>query len=251
MVTVLVAVVGGAGCVFDASGLEPQPTEQRLDGTSSQEDLQQVDGHGPGAEGQLVLREIGVDAPAHDRSVDAPSKDTTPPDKHVPLKDSEPDAASYAWKTGPWSSCSKTCGGGTQTRSVWCERNNGTKVADSYCTGTSPATSQACNTQPCCSTAPCCKNPCCGDPLQNKMVCDGKEKVQWTQWGQNMGNAADQASCMLKCVSWAKSQNYKQWCCRLYEDSSPGTNWVCRVYQSGSMSTLNSSINYSGLGHCP
>ncbi len=214
LVVILLLVAGGAGCVFDASGFEIQPAEEKLDGSSSREHLQQVDGRGTGTEGQ-------------------------------------PDAASYAWKTGPWSSCSKTCGGGTQSRSVWCERDNGTKVADSYCTGTVPATSQVCNTQPCCSTAPCCKNPCCGDPLQNKMVCDGKEKVQWTTWGQNKGDAADRASCVQKCVSWAKSQGYKLWCCRLYEDSSPGTNWVCRVYQSGSMSTLNSSVNYSGLGHCP
>lgn len=242
VVTLLVAA-GGAGCVFDASGLE----WLGVDGGVT-DDLRGRDV--AGGEDDLPL--VDSDGPGTDRSVDAPFKDTNPPDKHVvQVKDSEPDAASYAWKTGPWSSCSKPCGGGTQTRNNWCERNNGTKVADSYCTGTVPVTSQVCNTQPCCSAAPCCKNPCCGDPLQNKMVCDGNEKVQWTTWGKNMGDAADRASCAQKCVSWAKSQGYKQWCCRLYEDSSPGTNWVCRVYQSGSMSTLNSSVNYSGLGHCP
>ncbi len=56
---------------------------------------------------------------------------------------------SYSWKTGSWSSCSVDCGGGTQTRDVWCERSDGTRVSDSYCSGTKPATSRSCNTQSC------------------------------------------------------------------------------------------------------
>ena len=58
-------------------------------------------------------------------------------------------ACTYSWKTGNWSKCSVSCGGGTQTRSVWCERSDGTTVADSNCTGTKPATSQSCNKQSC------------------------------------------------------------------------------------------------------
>lgn len=59
---------------------------------------------------------------------------------------------SYSWSTGSWGTCSKTCGTGTQTRTVQCKRNDGQIVLDSLCTkyvGTKPATSQNCNTQSC------------------------------------------------------------------------------------------------------
>jgi hypothetical protein len=60
-------------------------------------------------------------------------------------------SCSYAWSTGAWSSCPYLCGGGTQTRSTTCLRNDGTTVADSYCSGagTKPSTSQTCNTNSC------------------------------------------------------------------------------------------------------
>ena len=59
---------------------------------------------------------------------------------------------SYSWNTGAWGNCSKTCGTGTQTRTVQCKRNDGQIVLDSLCTkyvGAKPATSQNCNTQTC------------------------------------------------------------------------------------------------------
>ncbi len=57
----------------------------------------------------------------------------------------------YTWSTGAWSSCSKTCGGGTQTRAVSC-KNGGTAVADSFCSASKPAPSQSCNTSTCQAT---------------------------------------------------------------------------------------------------
>ena len=55
----------------------------------------------------------------------------------------------YSWITGSWGTCSKSCGGGSQSRSVYCKANPGSKVLDSYCKTTKPITSQSCNTQKC------------------------------------------------------------------------------------------------------
>jgi hypothetical protein len=56
---------------------------------------------------------------------------------------------SYSWKTGNWGNCTQTCGGGTQSRSVYCYRADGFTVNDSLCSGTKPNSSQICNTHSC------------------------------------------------------------------------------------------------------
>lgn len=58
-------------------------------------------------------------------------------------------AATYDWNTGGYGTCSATCGGGTQTRTVVCQDNSGNVVDDSYCTEAKPAVSQDCGTQLC------------------------------------------------------------------------------------------------------
>ena len=45
--------------------------------------------------------------------------------------------------------CSATCGGGTQMRTVYCKSSGGGQVAESYCNGAKPVTSQTCNTAVC------------------------------------------------------------------------------------------------------
>lgn len=63
-------------------------------------------------------------------------------------------SSSYAWNAGPWGECSLTCGGGTRSRSVICQMNNGTTVSDSSCSaGSKPVSSQACNVDSCGSTS--------------------------------------------------------------------------------------------------
>ena len=52
--------------------------------------------------------------------------------------------SSGSWSTSSWSGCSASCGGGTQTRSVWCSYDN--------CTGGRPSSSRSCNTQSCCDS---------------------------------------------------------------------------------------------------
>ncbi len=57
----------------------------------------------------------------------------------------------YNWITGSWSACSAPCGGGIQTRTVTCRRNDGLTKHDIFCNdlGSKPAVQQGCNTQAC------------------------------------------------------------------------------------------------------
>ncbi|XP_077987002.1 cubilin-like [Glandiceps talaboti] len=57
----------------------------------------------------------------------------------------------FAWSPGAWSSCSVTCDGGVQTRTVQCLNSQSSEVAptESLCAGTKPPVSQVCNTQTC------------------------------------------------------------------------------------------------------
>lgn len=67
----------------------------------------------------------------------------------------------FGWKSSAWTACSKPCDGGTQTRDVWCERDDGKHVADTLCAAPKPETSQGCNTSPCCSPS-CVSHDACG-----------------------------------------------------------------------------------------
>ncbi|XRB04552.1 TNFR-Cys domain-containing protein [Pycnococcus provasolii] len=75
-----------------------------------------------------------------------------PPPPPPPSPPSPPPPVTYSYTTGSWSSCSASCGGGTQTRSVACKRSDGQSVSDSYCSESLPSTSQSCNTQACATT---------------------------------------------------------------------------------------------------
>ena len=58
----------------------------------------------------------------------------------------------FSWEAGAWSSCSASCGGGTQTRDVKCRRSDGQYFSDAVgarFAGEKPAAGQPCNTQAC------------------------------------------------------------------------------------------------------
>lgn len=93
----------------------------------------------------------------------------------------------YSWVVGVYSSCSRSCGTGTQTRTVVCNRHDGLTVADSFCGGSKPVTSLACNTHSCFS---------CGSLINSKR-CDSSNEFPGVLH-------TSKSACINKCVSEGK-----------------------------------------------
>ncbi len=112
----------------------------------------------------------------------------------------------YSWQTGDWGSCTADCGGGTQSRSVWCERDAGVEVAKWYCAGVSPVALRECNTVACCSPSCVSHDACGGDGCGGSCGgCAGDRSCHddtYCVWEH--GNNGD-ASCHEICF-WGDSQ---------------------------------------------
>ncbi|NXF42513.1 PPN protein, partial [Oceanites oceanicus] len=83
------------------------------------------------------------------------------------------------WKTGEWGSCSATCGGGTQTRSVYCVAFDGQSSqgvvnnAECMAFAQQPRSSQPCNMRQCASWSTGPWSECsasCGEGVQTRTV---------------------------------------------------------------------------------
>lgn len=109
----------------------------------------------------------------------------------------------YSWTTSAYGSCSLTCGGGTQSRTVQCKRHDGTVVAESYCGGIKPAVSQSCNTQACVipvngwwsawSGFSACSASCGGGTQSQSRVCNNPAPANG--WANCVGSTTQSLSC--------------------------------------------------------
>ena len=98
--------------------------------------------------GGTETRQVTCEDNLGDTVADSFCAGQTPPPSVLPCN-TQP-CPTYSWVVGAFGPCSVPCGGGTATRSVTCEDNLGSAVADSFCSGQPEPPSQlSCNTQAC------------------------------------------------------------------------------------------------------
>ncbi|KJE93909.1 thrombospondin [Capsaspora owczarzaki ATCC 30864] len=117
---------------------------------------------------------------------------------------------SYAWQQSGFGACSVPCGSGTQTQTVQCVNtaSGNAVVADSFCTGTKPSTSQSCSSTACGwytgSFGTC--SPSCGAGTQTRTV----------ECRTNAGNGVAASSTYCTGTQPATSQSCNNGACPAY-----------------------------------
>lgn len=112
--------------------------------------------------------------------------------------DSGSDAHAGAWEPGEWEMCSVACGGGTQTRTITCRREE-VDVDESACLETAPATSRACNTDPCGEWVSSDWTAC-------SVACEGGTQTRTNQC-QRDGADVDESLCLTAPPSTSQACN--------------------------------------------
>lgn len=127
---------------------------------------------------------------------------------------------SYSWQTGNWGSCTQTCGGGTQSRSVYCYRADGFTIIDSLCSGTKPSSSQTCNTQNCPTACQPFSDQNYWSSRHNGCDCANTWQVKW-----NGAVVGDYVTTTFTANGYVYSKGTE------YADYTPSCNKWCPNYQ--------------------
>jgi hypothetical protein len=86
--------------------------------------------------------------------IDDPTPEIDDPTPEIVSPAPAPEATSFSWTTSSWSDCTTSCGGGVQTRDVWCKSDLGQRSEPAKCWRSKPESSQSCNTHACAADQP-------------------------------------------------------------------------------------------------
>jgi hypothetical protein len=152
----------------------------------------------------------------------------------------------YAWRSGDWGACANACGGSSQSRSVWCERSDGTSVDASNCGSASrPNDSQSCTNYSGCSYSWVadgwggCSASCGGGSQSRSVWCRRSDGASVDGGNCGWGSRPnDSQSCNTHgcCVGNMGQACARYWCQSTYGDSCG--NWIatpstCEQYRGG------------------
>jgi hypothetical protein len=152
---------------------------------------------------------------------EAPGSATT-----TSLNSPSPDQnTSYAWVSNGWSACSATCGGGQQAQTVVCQRNDGVAVDGTFCTGSKPATAQACNVEAC-----AVDHWVTGGFGACSATCGGGIQTESVTCQDSSGNTVSNNNCTGAAPASAQTCN-PQACPPAHTWQLDTTAWFCRTSQ--------------------
>ncbi|WP_422513524.1 thrombospondin type-1 domain-containing protein [Sphingomonas sp. 3-13AW] len=144
---------------------------------------------------------------------------------------------SFSWKSSAWGAAAAACGASTQTRSVWCERSDGTSVADSQCGSGKPAVTQAATNYSACSfkwaySGWTTTSQTCGTTVQSRTVwCQRSDGT--TVADSNCGSGkpgatqslADYSTCTYSAVN---PGNWSAWSSTCSASAARSRTYQCR-----------------------